>query len=416
MSADKSSVPGGESVTFTDQVEGVAGGYVGRSADASIAGRVETVVSHDLAAVEATWQRLAAGGLHSPGQNIDLTRLWIAAFEIAPKDRFFVTVNLDGQPLALLALQRRRRQGTRALTWFPGSHVGSNAPLADLTRLRGLSPEQRREVWAQMRAAITGADLIYLRAVPAMVDGADVFAELGTSVVADTLYRAEFASWDEADRTQRSKTRRKHDRQQGEKLDALGAVEFEEVLRGEDAQAILCTMFRQRAARFASQGIADPFADPQVRRFYDWSVLPNSPLDVRLHVLRLNGDVVAVRYNIVEGDAYYCLISSMSDDAAIQVGSPGKQCLLRVMQTVFEGGARAFDMGAGLTDEKRHWCNVQVPVRQHYLPLTAWGRMVCSTHRGWQKLRARLKTNRAFVARCREGVKALARLKGGPAA
>ena len=30
-------------------------------------------------------------------------------------------------------------------------------------------------------------------------------------------------------------------------------------------------------------------------------------------------------------------------------------------------------MGTGFTDEKRHWCNVQIPVRQHYLPLNAGG-------------------------------------------
>ena len=58
-------------------------------------------------------------------------------------------------------------------------------------------------------------------------------------------------------------------------------------------------------------------------------------------MLRLNGEIVAVRYNIVHGDRMFCLISSMSDDPAIQNGSPGKQCLLRVMQTVFDAGLSA---------------------------------------------------------------------------
>ena len=115
--------------------------------------------------------------------------------------------------------------------------------------------------------------------------------------------------------------------------------------------------------------------DPQI---YDATVAPNSGVDVRLHVLRLNGEIVAVRYNVVHGDRFFCLISSMSDDPAIQGGSPGKQCLLRVMQTVFDQGARIFDMGAGFTDEKRHWCNVQIPVRQHYIPLSAIGSVSAS--------------------------------------
>jgi CelD/BcsL family acetyltransferase involved in cellulose biosynthesis len=119
---------------------------------------------------------------------------------------------------------------------------------------------------------------------------------------------------------------------------------------------------------------------------------------VKLHVLRLNGEVVAVRYNIVVGDRMFCLISSMTDDPLVQGGSPGKQCLLRVMQAVFDAGHRCFDMGAGFTDEKRHWCNVQIPLRQHYLAMTPWGHAVALAHRGAQSARRNIKTNPKLLA------------------
>jgi CelD/BcsL family acetyltransferase involved in cellulose biosynthesis len=83
----------------------------------------------------------------------------------------------------------------------------------------------------------------------------------------------------------------------------------------------------------------------------------------------------------------------MSDDPAIQNGSPGKQCLLRVMQTVFDDGFRVFDMGSGFTDEKRHWCNVQTPLQQHYIGLTRQGALVVAGHRAFQKARAAIKAN-----------------------
>jgi len=102
---------------------------------------------------------------------------------------------------------------------------------------------------------------------------------------------------------------------------------------------------------------------------------------------------VAVRYCIALNGRLFCLISSMSDDPAIQGGSPGKQCLLRVMQSVFDAGYSVFDMGAGLTDEKRHWCNEQVPLRNFYLPLTPQGLAAAGLHRRWQILRARIKAN-----------------------
>jgi CelD/BcsL family acetyltransferase involved in cellulose biosynthesis len=114
---------------------------------------------------------------------------------------------------------------------------------------------------------------------------------------------------------------------------------------------------------------------------------------VKLHVMRLNGEIVAVRYNIEHGDRLFCLISSMSDDPSIQHGSPGKQCLLRVMQTVFDEGFRVFDMGEGLTDEKRHWCNQQIAVRHHYMPITRRGAFAAEVHQGWHKLRRRIKND-----------------------
>jgi CelD/BcsL family acetyltransferase involved in cellulose biosynthesis len=140
-------------------------------------------------------------------------------------------------------------------------------------------------------------------------------------------------------------------------------------------------------------GVRDPFASCRVRAFYSATVQPGSPVPGKLHVLRLDGDIVAVRYNIVMGDRLFCLISSMSADPAIQVGSPGKQCLLRVMQTVFDQGYRVFDMGAGFTDEKRHWCNRQIELRQHYVPVTVKGRAAVAGHRLLQSIRARIKAD-----------------------
>jgi CelD/BcsL family acetyltransferase involved in cellulose biosynthesis len=156
-------------------------------------------------------------------------------------------------------------------------------------------------------------------------------------------------------------------------------------------------MFQQRAVRFREMGVFDPFAIPMIRAFYDNTVREGSGVPVKLHVMRLNGDIVAVRYNVVHGDRLFCLISSMSDDPSIQHGSPGKQCLLRVMQTVFEQGYRMFDMGEGLTDEKRHWCNQQIAVNHHYMPITRRGALAAQAHRSWQRMRHRIKNDERML-------------------
>jgi len=365
----------------------------------SVVPEVSTRVSHRIEDVAAYWAQLEGGTIESPGQSLAFTRAWITALGIPEADQFYVTASIDGAPVALLPLWRRRRSGVRLLSWFLGPNVGCNAPLVDTKRLGLLGSVERAALWSAMLGSLDGADLVYLKSVPQLfVDGVDVFAELGECVEAETLYRAQFSSWEQANTTQRSKSRRKHDRQQGERLEAMGAVGFEEVKGTPAALPILDIMFRQRAARFVAMCVPDPFTEPGIRAFYDATLAENSGLDVRLHVLRLDGEIVAIRYNIAHGDRLFCLISSMSDDQTIQAGSPGKQCLLRVMQTVFDAGYRCFDMGAGFTDEKRHWCNVKIPVRQHYVALTPLGTAAAGAHRGWQVLRARLKANKRVMA------------------
>ena len=48
-------------------------------------------------------------------------------------------------------------------------------------------------------------------------------------------------------------------------------------------------------------------------------------------------------------------------------------------------------MIGAFTDEKRHWCNVQIPVRQHYYPITPRGALATGLHRGWAALRLKIK-------------------------
>lgn len=366
-------------------------------AEAAARARIAVEVTSRFADVAGFWGRLTrATELDSPGQSLAFVELWAETLGIPAQDRLFVTATVDGNPVLLLPLHLRRVGPLKMYTWFPGRHVGCNAPVADHERLNAMTPDERRELWRRISLRVGGADLIYLPALP-HAEG-NPFAELGQSIDGDTLYRAEFTGWENADKTQRSKSRRKHDRQQGERLDAMGKVEFAELTNNDDTVPVIATMFRQRAARFKTMGVADPFAPADVRAFYNNAAMPNSPVDVRLHVMRLNGEIVAVRYNVVSGSRMFCLISSMSCDAEIQNGSPGKQCLLRVMQSIFENGYTSFDMGAGFTDEKRHWCNVQIPVRHHYLPLSTNGRAVAFAHRMLKTARHRIKSNPALLA------------------
>jgi len=387
--ADMNGQPLLRAITAEDAVIGAADRSVMRTRFA-----ISARLTRNIEETEAVWKSLAAGPMESPGQSYEFIRLWIADRKIGPADQAFVIGEVDGKPVALLPLHRRRMAGLTVYKWFPRSQVGAYAPVSDYEALSELGSEGRAALWSAMIGELKDADCVYLRAIPEENSGhGPLFSELGTALAVETLYRSEFPSWEECDKLQRSRSRRKHDRQQGDRLDALGQVDFELITDPALGLPAIDVMFRQRSARFKVQGIRDTFVEDHLTGFYKAAMLPQSGIDVRLHVLRLNGDIVAVRYNVVEGDRMFCLISSMSADPSIQVGSPGKQCLLRVMQSVFDSGIRVFDMGSGFTDEKRHWCNVQTPVRQHYIGRTLRGRLAVSLHQRFQTLRAQAKAN-----------------------
>ncbi|MGV8853989.1 MAG: GNAT family N-acetyltransferase [Devosia sp.] len=397
--------------TITDAAPAGGAGTAVAAATAAIS----VSVSQSIADVEAVWRALTVKAIESPGQSFDFIRTWVAQRGIAAADQRYVVGHADGVAVALLPLHRKRVYGLPILTWFPGANAGCYAPVADYERLSALGVAGRRALWAAMTGALSGADVVYLRSIPREVGGYDgLFDELGSTLAVETLYRSEYSSWEECDKLQRSKSRRKHDRQQGDRLNAMGTVSFEEIRNGGDTRCAIETMFIQRSARFKAMGIRDTFVHDRLIGFYHDTVAVESGIDVRLHVLRLNGDIVAVRYNIVHNDRMFCLISSMSDDAAIQNGSPGKQCLLRVMQSVFDQGIAVFDMGSGFTDEKRHWCNVQIPLGQHYIGLNWQGALIVRAHQAFQRTRARIKANRYLKSAFRTARQVFDRLSGVP--
>ncbi len=347
--------------------------------------------------VAEVWRGLEAQGIESPGQSLDFTRAWIQQFKIPVADQLYVTGSLDGKVVALLPLQRDHKHGLSMLTWFAGAHVGCHAPLIDRPVFAAMTTAERTEFWRRMQRGLAGADLVHLEAVPAF-EGDGSFVDLCSSHPVDLLYRSEFASWEECDSQQRSRSRRKHDKQQGAKLEAMGEVSFEEVTSGAVAREAVATMFRQKARRFAEWGIDDPFADPEVQAFYAGLLERPGALQARLHVLRLDGEIVSVRYNLAQGDRVFALISSMDDNPDLSPGSPGKQNILRAQMHMFSNGVAMVDMGAGYSDEKRHWCNVQIELRDHLLPLTTKGRMAAKLM-GWKTaLQHRIKNDERLFA------------------
>ena len=356
----------------------------------------EIAVTVDINEVAEFWLELEKSGLQSPAQSHTFVADWVQSQAIPVDDQIYATASLQGQPLALLALEKSSRWGASLYRPFAPAHSGSCAPLVNEDLMRTLPPQARYAMWERMLNLLPKTDIVLH---PCIVepgeDGAELYAGLGERILAETLYRVQFESWEECDRQQRTRSRRKHDKQQGARLEAMGEVTFEELGPGDDVAEPLRTLFDHKAVRFAEQGISNPFAGRSVQDFYKGLFAEGRDLSARMHVLRLNGRIVSVRYHLVHQDRLFTLITSMSPDPAVQNGSPGKQNMLRVMQTIFNDGVAYCDMGAGFSDEKRHWCNIRLPLYHHYHARTPYGRACAASWRTIHRLKARLKSSPA---------------------
>ena len=358
---------------------------------------ISAAATSNMAEVEQAWRQLEGRGIQSPGQSLDFTRAWIRRFDIPAERQLYVTGVANGKVVALMPLWRTKMLGADVLTWFAGSHVGCNAPLIDREELAALDSMGRTKLWQRMGRAMFGADLAYMPAMPRL-DGACMFDELGTGAPEEYLYRAEFENWQECERMQRTKSRRKHDKQQITKLRALGEVEFREFGPGKEALELIDKMFAQKACRFEQLGIKDPFADERTREFYKDMFRENSELGSRLQTLNLDGEMIAARYNLFHGDRFFVLITSMSEQEKIRPGSPGKQSTLFAIRSVFEAGFRVYDIGAGHSDEKKRWCNRKYPLDTRYFALTKKGMMVAGMHMFKVRVRRLIKENEVLFS------------------
>ena len=158
-------------------------------------GGIAVAVTSQIEDVEDIWRGLSARSIESPGQSYDFIRLWVAHRKVPRADQLYVVGSIDGMPVVLLPLHRKRVYGLRVLTWFPGANAGCYAPIADYDRLAALGVEGRCRLWTAMTDALSGADAVYLRSIPVAVGGHDgLFDELGATLAVETLYRSQYSS------------------------------------------------------------------------------------------------------------------------------------------------------------------------------------------------------------------------------
>lgn len=322
------------------------------------------------------WRELEAQGVATPYQTRHWIRCWCetlaSPLRIQPMP--VVLTDAGGRTVGLLPLGVSKRHGLRVAGFLGGKHANFNMGLFDRGAAAALQPD---DLLAALRALAKRhhIDLFRFQHQPYAWEGfANPLAALPRRPSANSGWKSAplMIDGEALARSLMSNESLKKARRKERKLAEEGALAYVEAADAAEADAILDAFFRQKAERFAAQGIADPFADPAVQAFLRAAARPREDgAALSLHALRVGERYAAVLGAALQGGRASAMFISF--DAALGRHSPGDVLLLNSVLRFGAMGLSTFDLGTGDGAYKRDYCPIEEPLFDSLLPMTAKG-------------------------------------------
>jgi CelD/BcsL family acetyltransferase involved in cellulose biosynthesis len=351
-----------------------------RVADARLA-RVE--IFEDLAGAEPHWRTLERG-LATPYQRYDFLKLWQRHVGSATGVTPFIVVgfNAGGSPLFLWPFGRRRLGPWRVVEFLGGSHANFNMALWRGGVAGSIEAADLRALLASLAGR---ADLLRLCNQPLTWDGTtNPFALLAHQRAANFGFSgALIGDFEALLRARTNSATRKKMRKKERALAELGSVGLERAQSPQRIRQVLDAFFKQKNARMRASGIADVFAEPNVRRFIEAAATeptPGGEPSIELYALSVDDMVVATMGGMVGGGRFCAMFNSIAL-GRYAVHSPGEQVILRLVRCCCERGLATFDLGIGEAHYKNLFCGDAEPLFNSFLPLTSKGRLLAAALR-----------------------------------
>ncbi|HXV29436.1 MAG TPA: GNAT family N-acetyltransferase [Sinorhizobium sp.] len=365
-------------------------------------------VHSDMAELEAAWRALDGNSLNSLHQSYD----WCAAWtKIHGGQYLFVRGMLDGRTLFILPLEIARGRFFRTARLIGSAHSNLNTGLFAAASAAAPCVELAPALLQRIRGELSGfADITLLEKTPAVWRGAPhPLSALPGFAHPNASFQLPLLGDMERTLTQlNAKHRRKKMRNSEKRLADLGGYDCVIAREPSEAHALLDVFFRQKAARFAAQGLPDVFADPATRAFFH-ALIDSRSNDVpllELNAMRMkgahDGKIISVTGLLRKGDHVICQFGSIDDEFA--ACSPGEVLFYRVIERLCREGVKIFDFGIGDQQYKRSWCTIETPLWDIILPLTPRGYLAAGVHRAILHAKRAIKANRplyAFIQRQR---------------
>lgn len=352
----------------------------------------------DPRAIEPAWRALEASGAATSFQGFDWVSAWVSAR--ASSDDVLLVVARHGDRLdAVLPFEVRHRGPVRIARWLGGRHASYNFGLWR----RDAIPASADIVAALDRIGRAWRiDLFQLDNMPLAWGGVDnpLTAILPTRAALDDGHFFHLApTFDALIAGRNAGHKRKKVRAKEKILTAAGGYRIATATTDDEARAALAAFFTQKAESLSRLGIADPFASPTVKAFYD-ALATGERRRLEVTWLEAGGAIRAVLGSIVEGPVSHQLFVSTARDEMARA-SPGETLFYRHIEAACARGLGIYDMGMGSERYKASWCDETVALACAMHAVTPLGRAI-----GWaidlaERAKARLRRDEKLWARVR---------------
>ncbi|MCW0979708.1 polysaccharide biosynthesis GNAT family N-acetyltransferase UppA [Agrobacterium sp. BT-220-3] len=365
----------------------------------------------DASAIRSDWEALEGDPLNSLHQGFGWCSIW-AQTQDSPL--LIIRGRQGGKTVFLLPLEIVQEGGIRK-AHFPGGRFNNiNTGLFDPTFAEEAGHKTAAAIAREARKLLHGrADILALQNIPLIWRGrANPLSHLASVENQNPAFQLPLLdSFENTLRQVNAKRRRKKFRIQSRRAEEMGGYSHVIARSPQEKCELLQAFFRQKAARFASQGIPDAFRDQSVKNFfYDLANFPETGTDslLELHAIRLHGDnegvIAAIAGLSRKQDHIICQFGSI--DEAVSDISPGELLFWLMIEKACREKAALFDFGVGDQPYKRSWCPLATVQHDIFLPVTLKGRAAASAYVAIARTKTLIKSNPslyAFIQRFRAG-------------
>ncbi len=357
-------------------------------------------VVEDIAALADEWRALEDRALVTPYQAYGWVRPFTDTVGAAERMAFRYAVLRDagGAALAILPLVITRRSGIRFAEFIGGKHANYHMGIYDPAFAAGLDAAGARLMLAEIGAAIGGLDAFIFVNQPTQWQGVpNPLAQLAGGPSPSGAYKLALVPGDGEGSLRRSMSSHAHKKLKNKRnrFVTYGPSEMVRARTPAEIARVIDAFLRQKAARFAMMGIADPFAPPAVRRFLERGAQADGdrPPVLELYSLDVAGQSVATYVGAVQAGRFSGMATSFAMDSEVAKTSPGEILLVDLIRLKSREGITVFDLGVGEARYKTTICDERDDLVDSFLPLTARGHAFALFSRAKREAKRRIKAS-----------------------